>query len=49
MKRAESILKNTFGFNCFWPLQEKIIKHILTKKDALVVIPTGGGIKQTAG
>jgi len=43
MNRAEFILKNTFGFNCFWPLQEQIIKHILMKKDALVVMPTGGG------
>jgi len=43
MKRAQSILKNTFGFNTFWPLQEKIIAHILNKKDALIVMPTGGG------
>lgn len=43
MNRAQSILKNTFGFDTFWPLQEKIIAHILNKRDALLVMPTGGG------
>ncbi|MHB8772074.1 MAG: DNA helicase RecQ [Syntrophales bacterium] len=43
MIRARSILKDVFGFETFWPLQEKIISHILEKKDALVVMPTGGG------
>ncbi len=43
MNRAQSILKNVFGFKNFWPLQENIIAHILGKKDALIVMPTGGG------
>ena len=43
MNRAQSILKEVFGFDTFWPLQEKVIAHILEKKDALVVMPTGGG------
>ena len=43
MNRAQSILKNTFGFDTFLPLQEKIIAHILNKRDALIVMPTGGG------
>ena len=43
MNRARSILKEVFGFEAFWPLQEKVIAHILEKKDALVVMPTGGG------
>ncbi len=43
MNRAQSILKEVFGFAKFWPLQEKIIAHILEKQDALVVMPTGGG------
>ncbi len=43
MNRARSLLKDVFGFETFWPLQEKIIGHLLQKKDALVVMPTGGG------
>lgn len=43
MNRAQSILKEVFGFETFWPLQEKVIAHILEKKVALVVMPTGGG------
>ena len=43
MNRAQSILKEVFGFKTFWHLQEKVIAHILGKKDALVVMPTGGG------
>ena len=43
MNRAQSILKEVFGFETFWPLQEKVIAHVLEKKDALVVMPTGGG------
>ena len=43
MNRAQSILKEVFGFETFWPLQERVIAHILEKKDALVVMPTGGG------
>ncbi len=43
MNRAQYILEAVFGFKSFLPLQEKIIAHILKKKDALVVMPTGGG------
>ena len=43
MNRAQSILKKVFGFETFWPLQKKGIAHILEKKDALAVMPTGGG------
>ena len=43
IKKAQSILKNVFGYNEFRPLQAEIIGNILTQKDVLVVMPTGGG------
>ncbi|MBP1768880.1 MAG: recQ, partial [Candidatus Aminicenantes bacterium] len=43
MDRARSILKSVFGYDTFWPLQGEIISHVLEGKDALVVMPTGGG------
>jgi len=43
LNRARVILKSVFGYGTFRPLQGDIISHILEKKDALVVMPTGGG------
>jgi len=43
MKREKEILKNVFGYDDFRNLQMEIISSILNKKDALVVMPTGGG------
>ncbi|MFA5180998.1 MAG: DNA helicase RecQ [Syntrophales bacterium] len=41
--RAKALLKDVFGYDTFRPLQEEIIAHTLGKRDALVVMPTGGG------
>ncbi len=41
--KSKVLLKCVFGYDTFWPLQKEIIAHILRKKDALVVLPTGGG------
>ena len=43
IKKAKKILKNTFGYDTFRPLQEDIISQVLAKKDTLVIMPTGGG------
>ncbi len=38
-----SILKITFGYDTFLPLQREVIENILARRDSLAVMPTGGG------
>ncbi|MCX7025245.1 MAG: DNA helicase RecQ [Spirochaetes bacterium] len=37
------ILRDTFGYDSYRPLQEEIIASVLEKRDVLAVLPTGGG------
>lgn len=39
----KSLLKNHFGFNEFLPLQKEIISNVLSGKDTVAIMPTGGG------
>ena len=41
--RARVVLKQTFGFSGFLPLQAEVIERLLARRDTLVVMPTGGG------
>jgi ATP-dependent DNA helicase RecQ len=43
LQQAKQILKQTFGYDEFRPLQGEAIQKILEKKDSLVIMPTGGG------
>lgn len=42
-REALSILKRFYGYNIFYPTQWQVISHILSGKDAIVLMPTGGG------
>ncbi len=43
MKTALELLKEYFGYDSFRPMQEEVIGHLLERRDALVLMPTGGG------
>jgi len=43
MTQPVSILRNYWKFDSFRPLQEEIILSVLSKKDTLALLPTGGG------
>jgi ATP-dependent DNA helicase RecQ len=40
---ALSLLQNTFGFDSFRPPQDEVIETLIAGRDALVLMPTGGG------
>jgi len=43
MMTKQDALKKYFGYDTFYPLQSEIIDHVRAGKDALVLMPTGGG------
>lgn len=43
MKTPALILKDTFGYDTFRPLQQEVITNVLARRDTLAVMPTGGG------
>lgn len=43
MKQASSILKEVFGYDSFRPFQREVIDNVLSRRDTLAVLPTGGG------
>lgn len=43
VKTPEEFLKHYYGFDTFRPLQKEIIESVLQNKDAVVLMPTGGG------
>ncbi len=43
MNTPLNILKTIFGYDAFRLNQQEIIEHVLNKKDAVVLMPTGGG------
>jgi len=43
MHTPELILKSTFGYDTFKPLQREIIANVQARRDTLVIMPTGGG------
>ncbi len=43
MNNAQSVLKTVFGFNEFRPGQREVISAVLSGRNTLAVMPTGGG------
>jgi ATP-dependent DNA helicase RecQ len=43
MSRAQELLHHVFGYTQFLGNQAEVIDHIVEGKDALVLMPTGGG------
>ena len=41
--RAYAVLRDTFGFNDFHPLQGEIIQTVINGNNAIAIMPTGGG------
>lgn len=42
-KTAEQVLKSVFGYDSFRTMQKSVIQNVLSGRDTLAVMPTGGG------
>lgn len=42
-KSIDEVLREYWGYECFRPLQREAVEAALAGKDALVILPTGGG------
>lgn len=42
-RRALGVLKRFYGYDSFYPIQYSVINHVMAGRDALVLMPTGGG------
>ncbi|MGB3715863.1 MAG: DNA helicase RecQ [Candidatus Promineifilaceae bacterium] len=40
---ARTLLKQVFGFDSYWLLQEEIVANLLAGRDTLAIMPTGSG------
>lgn len=43
LAQAQTTLKKVFGYDVFRPLQADIVQAVFDRRDALVLMPTGGG------
>ena len=41
--QATHILRSVFGYDCFRPPQDEVVASLIAGRDALVLMPTGGG------
>ena len=43
LSQAEEVLRTTWGYEAFRPVQGDIITSVLSGRDTLALMPTGGG------
>jgi ATP-dependent DNA helicase RecQ len=43
MPTPETVLKQTFGYDTFRPLQREVIENVIARRNTLAIMPTGGG------